>query len=241
MNTNTLNTNTLNTNTLDTNTLIESLALRAEPVSRLLAPWRRTALWLALSLLYVGVVAALHLAATPLPGPIGFSLVLEQAAILATAVTAAIAAFSSVVPGRDRRLALIPLIPLAIWLATLGQGCLSDWQAAGAAGLALRPDPDCVPVAVALGILPTVVMLTLLRRGAPLVPAVSMMLGALAVAAIANLGLRLSHVGDLSIQILVWHLLGAVVLSIAASRLGRYLLNWRALMARASDRYAVAS
>jgi hypothetical protein len=241
MNTNTLNTNTLNTNTLDTNTLIESLALRAEPVSRLLAPWRRTALWLALSLLYVGVVAALHLAATPLPGPIGFSLVLEQAAILATAVTAAIAAFSSVVPGRDRRLALIPLIPLAIWLATLGQGCLSDWQAAGAAGLALRPDPDCVPVAVALGILPTVVMLTLLRRGAPLVPAVSMMLGALAVAAIANLGLRLSHVGDLSIQILVWHLLGAVVLSIAASRLGRYLLNWRALRARASDRYAVAS
>jgi hypothetical protein len=236
-----MNTNTLNTNTLNTNTLIESLALRAEPVSRLLAPWRRTALWLALSLLYVGVVAALHLAATPLPGPIGFSLVLEQAAILATAVTAAIAAFSSVVPGRDRRLALIPLIPLAIWLATLGQGCLSDWQAAGAAGLALRPDPDCVPVAVALGILPTVVMLTLLRRGAPLVPAVSMMLGALAVAAIANLGLRLSHVGDLSIQILVWHLLGAVVLSIAASRLGRYLLNWRALMARASDRYAVAS
>lgn len=223
---------------MDTNTLIESLALRAEPVSRLLAPWRRAALWLALSLLYVGVVVSIHLAVAPLPGPIGFRLVLEQAAILATAVTAAIAAFSSVVPGRDRRVALIPLIPLAIWLATLGQGCLSDWQAAGMAGLALRPDPDCVPAAIALGILPTIVMLALLRRGAPLVPAVSMALGALAVAAIANLGLRLLHVGDLSIQILVWHLLGAAVLSIAASRLGRYLLSWRALMARSSEQSA---
>ena len=102
----------MNTDTLDTNPLIESLALRAEPLPRLLAPWRRTALWLALSLLYVGVVAALHLAATPLPGPIGFRLVVEQAAILATAVTAAIAAFSSVVPGRDRRLALCPRIDI---------------------------------------------------------------------------------------------------------------------------------
>jgi hypothetical protein len=59
-----------------------------------------------------------------------------------------------------------------------------------------------------------------------------MALGALAVAAIVNLGLRLFHVGDLSIQILVWHLLGAVVLSIAASWLGRHLLSWRALLAR---------
>jgi hypothetical protein len=222
----------MNTDTLDTNTLIESLALRAEPLPRLLAPWRRTALWLALSLLYVGVVAALHLAATPLPEPIGFRLVVEQAAILATAVTAAIAAFSSVVPERDRRLGLIPLVPLAIWLVTLGQGCLSDWQAAGAAGVALRPDPDCAPAAIALGILPTIAMLMLLRRGAPLVPAISIGLGALAVAAIVNLGLRLFHVGDLSIQILVWHLLGAVVLSVAASRLGRYVLSWRVLLAR---------
>jgi len=53
-----------------------------------------------------------------------------------------------------------------------------------------------------------------------------------------TLGLRLFHVGDLSIQILVWHLLMAVVLSIAASRLGRYLLGWRSLMARAGNRYA---
>jgi hypothetical protein len=64
------------------------------------------------------------------------------------------------------------------------------------------------------------------------VPAISIGLGALAVAAIVNLGLRLFHVGDLSIQILVWHLLGAVVLSVAASRLGRYVLSWRVLLAR---------
>jgi len=225
---------------METNTLIDQLAMRAAPVSRLLSPWRRTALWLALSLLYVGVVAWLHLLTTGLPGPIGFRLALEQAAILATAVTAAMAAFSSIVPGRDRRVALLPLLPLAIWLATLGQGCLSDWQASGAAGLGLRPDWDCAPAAILLGILPTVAMLAMLRRGAPLVPATSMTLGALAVAAIVNLGLRLFHVGDLSIQILVWHLFGAALLAIVASRLGRHALSWRALLkrARADERYA---
>jgi hypothetical protein len=217
---------------METNGLIESLAMRAGPVSRLLAPWRRTALWLAGSLLYVGVVAWLHLRASGLPGALGLRIVLEESAILATAVTAAIAAFSSIVPGRDRRIALLPLIPLVIWLATLGQGCLSDWQASGAAGLKVRPDWDCALAALTLTMLPAVAMIAMLRRGVPLVPATSMLLGALAVAAVVNFGLRLFHVGDLSIQILVWHLGGAVVLALAASRLGRYVLNWRALMAR---------
>ncbi len=217
---------------METNSLIEQLAMRAGPVSRLLPPWRRTVFWLAGSLLYVGVVAWLHLRTSGLPGALGLRIVLEESAILATAVTAAIAAFSSTVPGRDRRIALIPLIPLAIWLVTLGQGCLSDWQASGAAGLALRADWGCALAAITLSVLPTVAMIAMLRRGAPLVPGTSTLLGAVAVAAVVNFGLRLFHAGDLSIQILVWHLGGAVVLALAASGLGRHVLSWRALMAR---------
>lgn len=219
---------------MDTNRLIQQLADRAEPVTRLLAPWRRTTLWVAASVVYVGiVVAACLLGGGGLPGSIEPRLVLELAAILATAVTAAIAAFSSVVPGRDRRFLLLPLVPLIVWLTALGHGCLQDWQALGTAGLKVQADWDCALPALILSVLPAGAMLLMLRRGAPLLPAVSLALGALAAAAMANFGLRIFHADDVSIQILVWHLGGAVMVSMIASSLGSRVLDWRAWVNRA--------
>jgi len=55
---------------------------------------------------------------------------------------------------------------------------------------------------------------------------VTIALGALAVAALANLGLRLFHVGDASVMILFWHI-GVTVLSALAAGLGRRMLYWR--------------
>src|SRR5262249_57224969 len=121
---------------------------------------------------------------------------LEAAVLLVTALTAALAAFGSVVPGYDRRMLLIPLVPLAVWLVTLGEGCWRNWVALGADGLTLRPDWDCLPPAILIGIVPSIAMVLMLRRGAPLLPRVSIALGALAVAAVANLGLRLVHARD---------------------------------------------
>ena len=219
---------------MDIDHFIQQLAERAQPVARLLAPWRRTVLWLAASLLYVSIVVAAYLwAAGGTPASIEPRLVLELATILATAVTAAIAAFSSVVPGRDRRFLLLPLIPFSVWLATLGQSCLQDWQMLGMAGLQVRADWDCAVPALIVSALPAGTMLLMLRRGAPLVPAVSLALGVLATGAVANLGLRIFHAGDLSIQILVWHAGGAVVVAMIASLAGRQLLPWRTWVGRA--------
>jgi len=217
---------------METNQLVQCLVAEVEPVRRLSPPWRRSLLWLNLSLLYIAVVAGIHLVASGGAGPIGPPLVLEQAAMLATAVTAAIAAFSSVVPGRDRRCLLAPLIPFSVWLVTLGQGCLHDWQTHGTAGLLPGSDWGCALPAVILSILPAITMVVMLRRGAPLVPRLSLGLGALAVAALASFGLRAFHAGDLSIQILVWHMGGATALAIAVGQAGRRLLNWRALVTR---------
>jgi hypothetical protein len=212
---------------MDIDHFIQQLAERAQPVDRLLAPWRRTALWLAASLTYAGIVVAAYLWAE---GGVRVSieprLVLELAAILATAVTAAIAGFSSVVPGRDRRFLLLPLIPLSLWLGTLGHGCLQDWRVLGAAGLQVRADWDCAVPALILSILPAGMMLAMLRRGAPLVPVVSLALGVLAAGATANLGLRIFHAGDLSVQILVWHGGGAILVSMIASLAGPRVLPW---------------
>ena len=96
----------------------------------------------------------------------------------------------------------------------------------GAAGLHVRADWDCAVLALILSALPASAMLLMLRRGAPLIPAVSLALGMLAAAAMANFGLRIFHAGDLSIQILVWHAGGTVVVAMIASLVGPRVLNW---------------
>jgi len=48
----------------------------------------------------------------------------------------------------------------------------------------------------------------------------------------ANFGLRIFHAGDVSIQILVWHLGGAITLAMIAGSLGSRVLDWRAWLAR---------
>jgi hypothetical protein len=218
---------------MDIDQFIQQLAERAQPVTRLLAPWRRTVLWLAASLLYVSIVITAYLWADGgLRASIEPRLVLELAAILATAVAAAIAAFSSVVPGRDRRFLLLPLIPLSLWLATLGHGCFHDWRVLGNAGLQVRTDWGCALPALVVSVLPAGTMLLMLRRGVPLLPAVTVALGVLATGAIANFGLRIFHAGDLSIQILVWHAGAAVLASLIASLAGPRLLPWRSWVGR---------
>ncbi len=216
---------------METDQLIRRLADSATPVRRLAAPWRRTSLWLVISLTYILAVIATYLIARHGPGPIEAPLVLEQTAILATAITAAIAAFSSTVPGRDQQIWLLPLIPLAIWLFSLGEGCLHDWFSPGAGGLRLRADWDCAPAAIILSVVPAAVMVAMLRRGAPLQPRLSLALAALAVAALVNFALRIFHAGDISVMVLVWHFGGLAVLSAIASQFGRAVLNWRTIFA----------
>src|SRR5262245_34883890 len=116
---------------METDQLVQCLVAQVEPVRRLSPPWRRSLLWLNLSLLYIAVVAGIHLVASGEAGTIGARLALEQAAMLATAVTAAIAAFSSVVPGRDRRYLVLPLVSPSGWVVTPGPGGPPHSQAHG--------------------------------------------------------------------------------------------------------------
>ena len=221
---------------METSELIRHLATGAAPVHRLPPPWLRTAMWLAISLPYVAAAVVMKPAAVDFLGKIDARFVLEQTAVLATALTAAIAAFASVIPGHRRKIYLLPLLPLAVWLASLGQGCASDWLRFGADGLQVRPDWDCAPAATFIGVIPAIWMVVMLRRGAPLTPRVTVALGALAVAALGNFGLRIFHIGDVSIMVLIWHFGGLALISVLAGRIGRHVLNWRFVMASAAPR-----
>jgi hypothetical protein len=193
-------------------------------------------MWLAISVPYVCAVVIMKPAAIDFLASIDTRFALEQTAILATALTAAIAAFASVIPGHHRKIYLLPLLPLAVWLASLGQGCAHDWLRFGADGLQLRPDWECARAAIFIGIIPAVTMVVMLRRGAPLAPRISVALGALAVAALGNFGLRIYHIGDVSIMVLVWHFGALALISVLAARIGRHVLSWRFVMASAAPR-----
>jgi hypothetical protein len=210
---------------VETNQLIARLATDCASVGRLPAPWRRTALWL----MGVGpcvAIVSVHVAGRDAMASIDTRMMVEQAAVLLTGLTAALAAFSMVVPGRDWRIALLPLVPLAVWLGSLGEGCMHDWSRMGADALQLRSDWDCVPPAIALSIPCAASMLVMLRRGAAVSPSVTLGLGALASAAMVNFALRLIHAGDVAVMVLAWHFGGTAVVTALASRFGDQVLNW---------------
>jgi hypothetical protein len=214
----------------NTDKLIEHLAQTGEPVRPLPQPWIRTAIWLALVVPYIAVVVALMSPRADLAKLADARFLVEQIAALLTGVTAAAAALATTIPGYDRRIVLLPVLPLAVWVASLGQGCLQDWIEFGPAGLSLRPDWICFPAIALVGAVPAIVMAVMLRRGAPLTPHLSAALGGLAAAGLGNFGLRLFHPQDASLMVLAWQFGSVFALSVIAASAGRYLLNWRSLV-----------
>jgi hypothetical protein len=213
---------------MDTDKFIKLLAADLQPVRPLRPPWARAVFWLGLALPCVtAVVWSKLMMVDPSQVSADLRFMLEQLATLATALTAAVAAFCSVIPGFDRRILLLPLAPLGLWLASVGHGCVQDWLRLGADGLAIRPDWDCLPMATIIGIVPAVTIVAMLRKGAPLYPRLTLALAALAVASVANFGLQFAHASDASAMVLVWHLGAAAILSTLGGWLGERVLGWR--------------
>jgi hypothetical protein len=217
---------------MDTDRLIERLAGKAGPVQRLAVPWIRTAMWFAIAAPYIALVVVMM----PPRGDLFAKLwdvryLLEQAAALSTGIAAAVAAFTSIVPGYDRRISLLPLVPLSVWLASLAEGCIQTWMRADAGGISLTSDFVCIPAIALVGAVPALAMAVMLRKGAPLRPNISAALGGLAAAGLGNFGLRLFHHQDASLMVLVWQMGTVFMLTMLSGSAGRLFLNWRPLVA----------
>jgi hypothetical protein len=163
-------------------------------------------------------------------------LLIELGAALATGLTAAVAAFASIIPGYSRNWVALPAGPLVIWMASLGPGCVQQLNEFGIQGLPLRHNPWCVPFIIVFGALPAVLATVMLRRGAPLTPRLTAALGGLAAAGLANVGVRIVHPEDVSVMLLFWHVGSVIVLSTVAGAAGRYLFNWRVLITKSKIR-----
>lgn len=146
---------------METDRLIQDLAGTAEPVRALPLPWTRTAIWLAIALPYIALVVHVVERRSDLVEKIWQSCYLvEQPAALATGVAAAAAAFAATIPGYSRKLVVLAMILLAVWL-----------------GRSLQPDWFCFPAIVLVGAILAIAMVVMLRRGAPLMPCTTVALG----------------------------------------------------------------
>lgn len=221
----------------DTNQLIRELTGKVPPVRRQAAPLVRTIIWVAISLTYIGFFVLIMPVRQDLsPDSRGPAFVLEQAAALITGLTAAMAAFASVVPGYSRKWMALPLVPFAVWLTSLGPACILELNQLGLQHIPLSHNPWCAPFIVIFGALPAIVITVMLRRGAPLTPRLTAAFGGLAAAGLANVGVRMVHPEDVSIMLLVWHVGTVLALSALAGATGKYFFNWATLVTKSKIR-----
>ncbi len=200
---------------MNTDDLISRLAAGLAPVRRVAPPWRTALAWLALAALVIAAAVAWSgfrhdiAARVMLPEER-----LNIAMALATGIAAAFAAFQLALPDRDSRWALLPLPFALAWISGLGWGCLRDLAEHGS--LRLGTSFSCMRFIIGFGVPLTAAMLWMTRHAAPIRPGPVAMLGGLAAAAVASVGLSLVHHLDAAAMVLIWHG-GSVLLVMLAS------------------------
>jgi hypothetical protein len=210
-----------------TRELIDALVECATPVRRLRPPLVRAVLWLAFAGVVLALIAVGHGVRTDLMARLEEpKLAATDGAALATGILATMAAFMISLPDRSRWWLLLPLPALAMWITTIGSGCLADWVGLGPDGIRFGEELRCfalliltsVPLAIALAAM--LRYATLLRGGAVA------MTGGLAVAAITATALSLFHDHDATVLILVWNLGTTALITGLGILFGRGTLRW---------------
>ena len=209
--------------------LIDTLVECAVPVRRLRPPLMRAALWIMLTALVLVLIAVAHGLRTDiairLQQPI---FVLGMIAALATGALAAIASFQISLPERSPGWLLLPLPALAVWISTIGYGCLTDWVNVGPNGMRMGEAVRCFATLLMTSVPLSGAMLVMLRYTALLRPTETSAMGGLAVAASTAFALSLFHDLDASVMILMWNLGVAAIIAGLASLFGRRLFAWTA-------------
>lgn len=209
----------------ETEALIRHLVDQSGRVRQLPPPWQRVLLWFGYSIPWVVFVVLIMGVRPDLAQKFTEPrFLIEQIAALAAALTAGFAAFCAVIPGRARWTLFLPALPIAVWLGSLGQGCIQSWRAGS---LTLANDWICLPSIAFVGAVPALVMALMIRRGAPLYPHLAVAMGGLAAAALGNVGLRLFHPTDASLMVLVWQFGSVALLAAVTGCFGPLVHRWR--------------
>jgi hypothetical protein len=209
-----------------TRELIDTLAECATPVRRLRPPLVRAMLWLA----FAGVVIALIVMGHGLRPDLTLRLrepafAVTTAAALTTGILSAVAAFVISLPDRSRWWFLLPMPALAVWVSTIGYGCLTDWVSLGPEGVRFGEELRCFSILVLTSVPLTIALAVMLRYAAMLRAGAVATTGGLAIAAITASALPLFHNHDATAMILVWNLGTALLVTGVTSVFGRRMFG----------------
>jgi len=210
----------------ETPDLIDALVECATPVRRLRPPLVRGALWLALAALILALLAIVHGVRADLAERLHQPVfVVSITAALATGVLAAVAAFMVSLPDRSQWWLAVPAPALAVWVGTIGYGCLTDWVVIGPDGVRFGDTLRCFATLVLTSVPLAIALAVMLRYAALLRPGAVTLAGALAVAAITSSALSLFHDLDATMMILIWNLGTAALITGLGGLFGRRVLR----------------
>ena len=209
--------------------LIDTLVQDATPVRRLRPPLVRAGLWLAFAAIVLGLIAIAHGLRPDFSDCMRQPLfVVGMLGALATGISAAVASFQLSLPDSSRLWIILPLPALALWVVTIGYGCLSDWVSIGPDSVRLGEAIRCFATLLMTSVPLSIAMLAMLRYTALLRPLEVSVLGGLAVAAVTAFALSLLHDLDATVMILIWNLGAAAFIASLGSLFGRSMLTWMA-------------
>jgi len=209
--------------------LIDALVQDATPVRRLRPPLVRAGLWLAFAAIVLGLIAIAHGLRPDFSDCMRQPLfVVGMLGALATGISAAVASFQLSLPDSSRLWIILPLPALALWVVTIGYGCLTDWVSIGPDSVRLGEAIRCFATLLMTSVPLSIAMLAMLRYTALLRPLEVSVLGGLAVAAVTAFALSLLHDLDATVMILIWNLGAAAFIASLGSLFGRSMLTWMA-------------
>ena len=209
--------------------LIDALVETATPIRRLRPPIVRAALWLAFAVILLGLIAVAHGVRPDFSDRVRQPLfVLGMLGTLATSILAAVASFRLSLPDSSRWWTALPLPALALWVATIGYGCLTDWVSMDPDGVHMGEAVRCFATLLMTSVPLSIAMLIMLRYAALLRPLEVSVMGGLAVAAVTAFALSLLHDLDATVMILIWNLGAAAFIASLGSLFGRSMLTWMA-------------
>ena len=208
--------------------LIDSLVRDVTPVRPLAPPAVRVARWAMLSALCLAAGVALAHVRRDFGDALWTASFLVQASLLiGTALLAATATLVAGVPGAEPRLTThwLPLGAVAAWAGWLVAAIVAQpgpsrvwWP---------TPAPHCAMDITVLGLVPGLLLWSLVRRSAPLRPAWAGLLAMLTASAVGALGTQLLCPNNDGAHLLVWHVGPVMGLTVAGIQLGRRFLRWR--------------
>ena len=209
--------------------LIDALVETATPVRRLRPPIVRAGLWLAFAAIVLGLIAIAHGVRPDFSDRVRQPLfVVGMLGALATSILAAVASFRISLPDSSRLWIVLPLPALALWVSTIGYGCLTDWVSMDPDGIHMGEAVRCFATLLMTSVPLSIAMLVMLRYAARLRSTEVCLIGGLAVAAITSFALSLFHDLDATMMILIWNLGTASILATLGAVFGKYMFAWTA-------------